>query len=87
MNTAGTNREPQQQNNQVPLAVETTGPAASTAEPLPSQKSVSLQDRSRDTLKSASKYLFGQSTAKDLATKKKKKMAHRRSLRASHTKG
>ena len=91
MNTARTNLEPQQQNSQVGPAEETPSRTAahmaSIAGTITSQISGSLEDRSSKAQKIASKSRFDQRAAKDLATKKRKKMAHRRRLRASHTKG
>jgi hypothetical protein len=91
METAEINRESQQEKNHVALTEETSSRtaahAASGAETNTSPKSGSLGERNSDAQKTASKYLSDKGAAKNLANKKRKKMAHRRTLRASHTKG
>ena len=85
METAETNRESQQEKNQVgPTEQPSSRTAAQTTS---AQISGSLGERNNDAQKGASKYLSDKRAAKNLANKKRKKMAHRRTLRASHTKG
>jgi hypothetical protein len=91
MDTAEVNRESQQEKNQVAPTEETSsraaGHAVSAAETITSRIGGSLGERDGDARKSTGKYLSDKHAAKHLATKKRKKMAHRRTLRASHTKG
>jgi hypothetical protein len=91
METAEINRESQQEKNHVAATEETSSRtaahAASAAETITSKISGSLGERNSDPQKSASKYVSDKRAARHLANKKRKKMAHRRTLRASHTKG
>ena len=91
METAGINRESQQEKSHVAPTEETSSrtaaDGASTAQATTAQTSGSLGERNSDAQKSAGKYLSDKRAAKNLANKKRKKMAHRRTLRASHTKG
>jgi hypothetical protein len=91
METAEINRESQQEKKQVAPTEETSSQAAahpgSASETITSKIGSSLAERGSDARKSTGKYLSDKHAAKHLATKKRKKMAHRRTLRASHTKG
>jgi hypothetical protein len=90
METAKINHESQEENNHMPTEEASSRTAAHgspAAETTTAQISGSLGERNSNAQKGASKYLWDQRAAKHLAAKKRKKMAHRRSLRASHTKG
>ncbi|HKR30424.1 MAG TPA: hypothetical protein VJT08_08100 [Terriglobales bacterium] len=91
METVEINRKAQQEKGHVAPTEETSSRTAaggaSTAQTTTTQTSGSLGERKTDAQKSTSKYLSDKRAAKNLANKKRKKMAHRRTLRASHTKG
>ena len=90
METAEINHESQEENNQMPTEEASSRTAADgspAAETTTAPISGSSGERNSNAQKGASKYLRDQRAAKQLAAKKRKKMAHRRTLRASHTKG
>jgi hypothetical protein len=92
MDNAETNRESQQEKIHLVSTENTPSQSAartanSAGETISSRIGGSSGERDSDPQKNPIKHLSDKRTARDLASKKRKKMAHRRTLRASHAKG